>query len=227
MLVFGKQPVHHLIGHHKEKLEQIYLAKEIPKNDYHALLQLGVPVKRIPQNVAQKLAKGGNHQGFLADVKAFELIDRASLFAKERIVLLQEVTDMGNMGALVRSAYALGMDALVIAGINHLAKEALVRSSTAAVYDLDVAFEPNVLSLLSELKQHGYTLYGASMDGEDVRNITAKQPFVLVMGSEGKGLSARLCAKLDTMVKIEMAHGFDSLNVSVAGAILMDRMRDG
>lgn len=227
MLVFGKQPVNHLIARHKQKIQTLYLAKEIPKNDYHALHQLGLEIKRIPQPIAQKMAKGGNHQGFLAEVHPFELMSRASLFTKERLLILQEVTDMGNMGALVRSAYALGVDAMVIAGINHLAKEALVRSSTAAVYDLEVAFEPNILSLLSELKQHRYTLYGAAMNGEDIQHAEIVTPHALVLGSEGKGLSARVCAKLDKMVSIEMAHGFDSLNVSVAGAILMDRMRNG
>jgi 23S rRNA (guanosine2251-2'-O)-methyltransferase len=82
----------------------------------------------------------------------------------------------------------------------------------------------NVLDNINELQQTGFTLYGASMDGENVQACTFSSKRVLVLGSEGKGISKKVSAKINTMVSIEMKHAFDSLNVSAAAAILIHRM---
>jgi len=82
----------------------------------------------------------------------------------------------------------------------------------------------NVLDNINELQQKGFTLYGASMDGENVQETTFSSKRVLVLGSEGKGLSKKVSSKINTMVSIEMKHAFDSLNVSAAAAILIHRM---
>jgi len=90
---------------------------------------------------------------------------------------------------------------------------------------MPIAIVNNVHDVLNDLKTSGYYLYGAVMEGEDINsaNITYKR--ALILGNESEGLSNRVVSKLDYPVSIKMAHGFDSLNVSVAGAILMDRMR--
>ena len=71
----------------------------------------------------------------------------------------------------------------------------------------------------------GFESYGADMGGVDIRDVEVKRKRVLVLGNEGEGLSSRIVSKLDNVVSIQMSHDFDSLNVSVAGAIMMDRMR--
>jgi 23S rRNA (guanosine2251-2'-O)-methyltransferase len=82
-----------------------------------------------------------------------------------------------------------------------------------------------VHDVLNDFKMSGFTTYGADMGGTDIRDAQIADKRVLVLGSEGKGLSSRVISKLDKVISIKMAHEFDSLNVSVAGAILMDRMR--
>jgi len=84
--------------------------------------------------------------------------------------------------------------------------------------------EPNILDVCNELGQVGFRLYGAAMDGAPVQEVTFAPKRVLVMGSEGKGLSKKAIDKLDQRVSIEMKHDFDSLNVSAAAAILIHRM---
>ena len=84
--------------------------------------------------------------------------------------------------------------------------------------------DTNILDTFNELGQLGFTLYGASMDGEKVQDMTFDSKRVLVMGSEGKGLSRKVTGKLNHIVSIEMQHAFDSLNVSAAAAILIHRM---
>lgn len=225
MLIYGKQPVHYALERHRERIKTLYLAKEIDKKEYSALMKMGFEVKRIPENAAQSMVKGGNHQGYIAEMSA--LVPYASPFLKrcDFVVVLSSITDMGNIGSLVRSAYALGVDALVICGIREPNLESIIRTSTGAALDLPLVIVHNVHDVMHELKQSGFTLYGATMEGTDVREMTFSAKRALILGNEGEGLSGRVQKGLDAGVSIAMAHNFDSLNVGVAGAILMERMR--
>src|SRR5512135_733220 len=113
MLIYGKQPVYYALERHSDRIKTLYLAKEIDKKEYSKLMKMGFEVKRIPENAAQSMVKGGNHQGFIAEMSA--VVRYASRFLKrcDVVVVLNSVTGGGNIGSLVRSAYALGVDALV------------------------------------------------------------------------------------------------------------------
>ena len=141
------------------------------------------------------------------------------------VVVLQGITDVGNIGAIIRSAYALGVDAVIVSGVKSVPLEALVRTSSGAIFDMPIVLFHDTATLVNELKQSGFTVYAATMDGEDVRNVTFPEKKALVMGSEGEGLPSRIVPKCDRKIGIKMQRKFDSLNVSVATAILCDRMR--
>ena len=225
MLIYAKQPIYYIINNYPNKIKTLYLAKELEKKEYSRLMRLGFEIKRIPQEAAQKMSKNANHQGFLAEVEDYELHPYKSFLNKEFILVLSGLTDVGNIGAIVRSAYALGVDAIVVSGIKNLAIEPVLRTSTGALYDMPLALEHNIHDVLNDLKTSGFCVYGADMGGTDIREVKLKQKRVLVLGSEGEGLTSRVVSKLDEVISIKMQHEFDSLNVSVAGAILMDRMR--
>ncbi len=225
MLIYGKQPVYHLLDHAPQKIHTLYLAKELDKKEYNRLMKSGITIKRIPSNAAQSMSKSGNHQGFLADIDDVEYADTAVFSDKNFVVILSGITDVGNIGAIVRSAYALGVDGIVVCGLKQLNLEAVARSSSGALFDMPLALRHNILDVINDLKTSGYTFYGAVMDGEDVRKMTFEGKRALILGSEGEGIIQRIQRKLDHPLSIKMAHGFDSLNVSAAGAILMDRMR--
>lgn len=225
MFIYAKQPVYYYIQHHPEKIKTLFLAKEIEKKEYSRLMKMGFEIKRIPANAAQKMAKNASHQGFLAEVEDFVFSDFKNFLDKDFVVVLAGLTDIGNIGSLTRSAFALGVDGVVACGIKSLAVEGVLRTSTGALSDLPFALEHNIHNVINDLKTSGFTLYGADMGGKDIRDVTPKQKRALILGSEGEGLSGRVSSKLDEVVSIEMAHQFDSLNVGVAGAILIDRMR--
>ncbi len=225
MLIYAKQPIYYLIDNYPNKIKTLYLAKELEKKEYSRLMKMGFEVKRIPNEAAQKMCKNASHQGFLADVEDYKLQPYDFFFEKKFILVLSGVTDVGNIGALVRSAYALGVDAIIACGVKQLPMETILRTSTGALYDTPFAIENNVHDVLNDLKMSGFTIYGADMSGMDVRETRIDKKKVLVLGSEGEGLTSRVVSKLDCAVSIKMKHQFDSLNVSVAGAILMDRMR--
>jgi 23S rRNA (guanosine2251-2'-O)-methyltransferase len=225
MLIYAKQPIYYLINHYPQKIRTLYLAKELEKKEYSRLMKMGFTIKRIPNEAAVKMSKNANHQGFLAEVDDYQLHDFKTFLDKEFILVLAGLTDVGNIGAIVRSAYALGVDAIVACGVKRLNMEPLLRTSTGALFDMPFAVEHNIHNVLNDLKMSGFTSYGADMGGVDIRKAEITKKRVLVLGNEGEGLTSRVSSKLDTIVSIAMAHDFDSLNVSVAGAILMDRMR--
>ena len=225
MLIYAKQPIYYVINHYPQKIKKLYLARELDKKEYSRLMKMGFEIKRIPNEAAVKMSKNANHQGFLAEVDDYLPSDFKTFLDKDFVLVLAGLTDVGNIGALVRSAYALGVDAIVACGVKRLNFEPLLRTSTGALFDMPFAVEHNIHNVLNDLKMSGFESYGADMGGIDIREAKIAKKRVLVLGSEGEGLSARVSAKLDTIVSIKMQHDFDSLNVSVAGAILMDRMR--
>ncbi len=225
MLIYAKQPINYIIQNHPSKIKRLYLAKEIDKKEYSRLMKMGFEIKRIPSDAAGAMCKNASHQGMLADVEAYELHDYKTFLNYEFVLVLSGLTDVGNIGAIARTAYALGVDGVIACGVKSLPLEAIIRTSTGALYDTPFAIETNVHNVLNDLKMSGFTTYGADMGGKDIREIAIKPKRALFLGSEGEGLSARVSSKLDEVVSIKMAHAFDSLNVGAAGAILMDRMR--
>jgi len=225
MIIYGKQVCFHALQSHETMVKTVYIAKKgiLPQALYDRYRSR---IKFLETKWAQSMAKGGNHQGILVEMEPFELSDLASMKQNRFILVLDGLTDAGNIGAIVRSAYALGVDGIVATGIKQLNFAAIARTSSGALLDMPFTIIPNILDPLNELKQVGFTLYGASMDGTSLGGATFEKKRVLVLGSEGEGISKRARAKIDEMVSIEMSRTFDSLNVSAAAAILIYRMKN-
>jgi len=225
MLIYAKQPINYIIENHPLKIKTLYLAKEIDKKEYSRLMKMGFEIKRIPSDAAGKMCKNASHQGILAEVEDYHLHGYKSFLNYEFVLVLSGLTDVGNIGAIIRTAYALGVEAVIACGVKSLPLEAIARTSTGALFDMPFAIETNIHDVINDLKMSGFSTYGADMGGTDIREVKVKGKRALFLGSEGEGLTARVSSKLDEIVSIKMAHKFDSLNVGAAGAILMDRMR--
>lgn len=231
MIIFGKQLFLHILDKHSQKFRAIYLSKELDKTLFARIAKLGLKIQKIDERKAQSLARGGNHQGFIAEVDEFSFTPFASLKNASSIVFLCGISDVGNIGSIVRSSLALGADALIIAnrqGLSEQGISGMLRTSSGAGYELDICVVNDDLSALNELKQAGFTLLGADASGEDVRALAPKpEKFVLLMGAEDKGIGKKAMAKCDKIVAIKMKNNWDSLNVGVATAILFDRIKNG
>jgi 23S rRNA (guanosine2251-2'-O)-methyltransferase len=225
MLIYAKQPINYIVKHHPHKIKTLYLAKEIDKKEYAHLMKMNFEVKRIPSDAAGIMCKNASHQGILAEVEEYKLHNYKTFLNFDFVLVLSGLTDVGNIGAIIRSAYALGVDGVIACGVKSLPLEAITRTSTGTLYDMPFAIETNIHDVLNDLKMSGFSTYGADMGGVDIKEAKIAKRKALFLGSEGEGLSQRVSSKLDTIVSIKMSHEFDSLNVSVAGGILMDRMR--
>jgi len=223
MIVYGKQVVLHALRHHPDEIEKIYIAKKgvLPQDLFEAY---GDRIKFIENRWAQQLSKGGNHQGLLAEMREPEPAALAEIKSGDFVLVLDTLTDAGNIGAIVRSAYVLGVDGIVACGVGQLNAAAIMRTSAGALMEMPFRVERNILDVLHELSQAGHILYGASMEGETIEEKIFARRRTLVMGSEEKGISKKAKSKLDETIAIRMKREFDSLNVSAAAAILIHRM---
>lgn len=228
MVIYGKQLFLHVIDKMPNIIEKIYLAKECDKKLFSKIKRLHVEIVKLDFKKAQALAKGGNHQGFFAKIEPIEFHALNEAKDAKFLVMLYGLSDVGNIGAICRSAYVFGADGVIITGVKSLNLEAIIRTSSGAALELPVFFEKDGLSAINELKQKGFCLYASFMDGVDIRSTKkGEDKKVLIMGSEGEGVPKKALAKCDKIVKINMIREFDSLNVSVATAILCDRIING
>jgi 23S rRNA (guanosine2251-2'-O)-methyltransferase len=223
MIIYGKQVCFHALEQHGDRVETVYIAKKgiLP----HALYErYRDRVKFLENRWAQAMSKGGNHQGILVEMAPFEEASLAQIKDGDFVLILDGLTDAGNIGAIVRSAYVLGVDGIVASGVRQLNFAAVARTSAGALLDMPFAVVPNILDAMHELSQVGFRHYGASMEGEPVEKVTFAPRRTLVLGNEAKGLAKKTRQKLDATVSITMKRPFDSLNVSAAAAIMIHRM---
>ena len=223
MIIYGKQVCLHALEKHPQTVTTVYVAKKgiLPQKLFH---QFHDRIKFLEEKWAQSMSKGGNHQGLLLEISPLEQPAFSEIKKEDFLVILDGLTDVGNIGAIVRSAYALGADAVIATGVRQLNFEAVARTSSGALLDMPFLLVPNILDVCNELHQVGFTLYGAAMEGMPIQSMEFEHKRALILGSEGKGLSRKAQGKIDHLVSIEMKHAFDSLNVSAAAAILIHRM---
>ena len=228
MIVFGKQIVFHILEKHPKIINEIFLTKEIEKSLFNKFNQLKKKIVRPDNMKAQALARGGNHQGFLLDIEEYRYATLLEIKQYNFILVLDGLTDIGNIGAIVRTAYGLGVDAIVVCGLKNLNAAAITRTSSGAMLDMPVVLYQNSADVINELKQVRFKLIGAHTNGIEISQFTKDailEKTALFLGNEGTGLSKKIVSKLDQKVKITMSNKFDSLNVSVAAGILIHSLK--
>lgn len=224
MIIYGKQPVLYLIEKRRDLVKKLFLAKKVDPQTFKKFI--GVKIENLDSKKAQALAKGGNHQGFLAEIDDVELKSYRDVIKKSNFVLiLHSITDVGNIGSIIRTAYSLGVDGIIVTGINELKVDGIIRTSAGAFFSMDISHYKNIYDIINELKQLDFKTYGATLSGSDIRDEKFPEKRALILGSESDGIPNRVLKSLDKEVTIKMEREFDSLNVGVASAILIDRMR--
>ena len=188
----------------------------------------GVRIEEVPHNEIQRRASGGVHQGVGAELAEFRYADLPDLLEAAKksgrpafLLLLDGVTDPQNLGALVRSAHALGAHGVVLpkdraVGITPAASKA----AAGALEHCLVARVTNLTRALEQLKEAGVWTVALASDGEkDLGDIDLTSPIALVMGSEGSGVRPLVRKTCDHVARIGMEGKVGSLNVAAAGAI--------
>jgi 23S rRNA (guanosine2251-2'-O)-methyltransferase len=185
-----------------------------------------VSVERVEKSVLGRLARGVRHQNIAVRVAPFAYTELDAFAASPgTILILDGITDAGNLGAICRSAWAMGAAGVVIPKN----KAATVtpttdRASAGATSHLPIACVTNLSRCIEQLKESGRWVYAATADGEvSLEQLDTDDPCAFVLGSEGKGLRPGVAKAADQRFSIPMARPFDSLNVSVAAALCLYR----
>jgi 23S rRNA (guanosine2251-2'-O)-methyltransferase len=198
--------------------------------------QRGIPVELVDGAHLSRLAGHGRHQGVLAFAAAPGLQTFEEVFAglqsargPQTVLLLDQVTDTGNFAALIRVADAFGVERIIVPRHHSVTLTPVVAKRSAGAVDrVHVVQVVNVARTLAELKQAGFWVYGADMAAAlPVSRITWPERVVLVLGSEEHGLRRLVRESCDALVHIPMRPGVDSLNVAVAGAIILAYVWNG
>lgn len=188
-----------------------------------------ITVEFAKSDKLDKLAQGVRHQGVaaLAAPIAFQTLDDVFAKAEQKgedpfILLLDELQDPQNVGALIRTADAAGVHGVLMPRRRSCPLNAVVaKISAGAVEYVPIVQIGNIAQTIEELQQRGCWVVGADMDGDDYYAANMTGPIVLVIGAEGKGLGRLVKQKCDNIISIPMNGGVNSLNASNAGAVLM------
>lgn len=227
MIIYGKQVVLFVLDKHPNLIEEVMFSKDIEPKLFKRFSNLDKKIIKLDNKKAQSLAKGGNHQGFFLKLSQYKTVELKDLKNSNFIVVLDGLTDVGNIGAICRTAYSLGVDAIVASNVRQLNYEGIARTSSGALFDIPFCHHLNILDVANELKQQDFKLFGASADGTNLKDFdNPNKKTALFLGSEGDGLSNKIIKKLDNTLSIKMFNNFDSLNVSVAGGILIYNLKN-
>lgn len=229
--IYGVQPV--LEALRTGRVQQILVAREAgakTKRIEELAQQEGVRVIKVSRKELSQRAKVDNHQGVLAEmgsgaeeVDLDTILDRAEAAGEEPLVLLLDgIQDPQNLGAILRSAHAMGAHGVVIpknraVGIT----PAVIRASAGAALHLPVARVVNLKHALERLEARQIWTAAAVMDGDPAFRARLDGPLGLVIGGEGEGVRRSLAERCDMRVSVPLANNFDSLNASVAAGILL------
>ena len=219
-LVYGRRAVREALRGRREVLE--LLATERAARDGWERKP-----KVVPERTLTELAGTRDHQGVVARVEPFRYADAYELAAGEPLlVALDQVTDPRNLGAVIRSAEGAGATGVILPAHNSArVTPAVARSSAGAVEHLPVAVVPNLARYLNEVKGPRLWVYGADAAGISMADADLSGGLSLVFGAEGKGIRPLVRRACDASVSIPLSGRVESLNVSVAAAVLLYEAR--
>lgn len=231
-MIIGKNPVLEALQSGRP-INKIIISDQLNKNTERELHQMAKKANTIIQKVPKKridqLSKG-RHQGIIAYVTAYdyatieEIVENAR--RKEQlpfIIILDEIEDPHNLGAILRTADATGVHGVIIPKRRAVGlTETVAKTSAGAIEHIPVARVTNIAKTIDELKEQNIWVVGTDEEGsKDYRTLDGDTAIALVIGNEGKGISRLVKEKCDWTIHLPMEGSIPSLNASVAAGILM------
>ncbi len=196
-------------------------------------VERGVPVSMVEADTLYRMTGGGRHQGVAALVAKSptlgveEMWNRLSSIRIPFLLALDGIEDPRNLGAVIRSAEAAGVDGIFVSSARSCGITGIVwKSSAGAVAHVRLCFVRDLKRVLLGLKERGVWVFGASADGDSVyHEADLSGPVCIVAGGEGRGIRRSILSCCDAVLRIPMIGKTTSLNVSVAASILLFEVR--
>ena len=227
-IIYGLRPVVEALRSKRREVREVLDSVGDGEISSEAAVR-GIPVKRLPRDRVEELARGGVHQGVVARVGPYPYSGLEEILAAPDplVVVLDRVTDPRNLGAVLRAADGAGVSGVVVpkdraAGVT----PAAVKASAGASEHVPVARETNLRRALEKMKEAGIWVYGAEGGAASAyTKLDLSGSIAFVLGSEGRGLRRLVREGCDGAVSIPMLGAVSSLNVSAAAAVLLFEAR--
>ncbi|CAN5641898.1 MAG: 23S rRNA (guanosine(2251)-2'-O)-methyltransferase RlmB [Rubrobacter sp.] len=225
--VYGIRPVVEALGSGRRKVFEVIDAvgnEEVA----NAAAARGVAVKRASRQRVEELSRGGIHQGVVARVEPYPYSGLEEILSSHEplVLVLDGVTDPRNFGAVLRAADGAGASGVVIPKDRAVGvTAAAVKASAGASEHVRVARETNLRRAVEAMKRAGLWVYAAEVGGTPYTELDLAGAVALVLGSEGRGVRRLVREGCDGTVSIPMLGAVESLNVSVASAVLLYEAR--
>lgn len=233
--IYGMHPVMEAIKAHKA-IDKVYVQSDLKGPNItdlrHLLKEHKISSENLPLGRLNHMYKK-NHQGVVATLSPIEFqpFDEVlnSVFESGKtplFLILDRVSDVGNFGAICRSAECLGVDNIIVPvkGSAQINDEAIKRSS-GALMNINISRERDLADVCRKLAESGLQLIGCSEKGEkNIYDVKYDLPTAIVMGSEKDGINSTILKELNEMVQIPMSGVTDSLNVSASTAIILSEI---
>ena len=211
---------------------KLYIQDDLRGKNVDAIKALAaekkVSISWTPKKTLSDMTGGAVHQGFVLRVSEFAyselsvIMDKAEQEENPLVLILDGLNDPRNFGSILRTADATQVTGVIIPKHRAVGVTPVVaKTSTGAVEHIPIARVTNLSQTLDKLKEAGFWVFGTDMDGTPSHKWNTAGKVALIIGNEGKGISANIKKQVDEMITIPMSGHVQSLNASVAAAVLM------
>ena len=223
MYVYGKNVVNEILKDNTP-VKKVFLSDNFSDKDIlNKLRSLNINTKYCKPYELDKLVDG-NHQGIVLEVSDYQYFDIDDLLVNENplIVILDHLEDPHNFGAIIRTCEAAGVDGIIIPKNRSVdVNSTVMKTSTGALNHVKICQVTNLKNTMDYLKKKGFWIVGTDMDGTNYTQIDYKGKMAIITGSEGFGMSRLVKDNCDFIASIPMYGEVNSLNASVATAIII------
>ncbi len=221
--IYGRKPVIDAIDS-GVKIYKAYVIKQDSKIVDEIIAKLNkanIEINFVDKRFFDKIDM--NHQGVMVEAESFQYKDLSGLDNYERLIILDQIEDPHNLGAIIRSAESFGFDGVIIPERRSASVSPIVyKTSAGAINNINIIMVKNINRAIEEIKEAGFWVYGLAGEASSpIDQTDLKGKVCLIVGNEGRGLSRLVRKNCDILINIPMKGFVNSLNASVASAIAM------
>ncbi len=223
MYIYGKNVAYDALTG-KKKIKKCFLDKDFKENEILSLLkQKKIKIDYVMKKDLDRKVNG-LHQGIILEIEDYQYSSLDSILKKENplLIILDHIEDPHNFGAIIRTCEAAGVDGIIIPNDRSVeVNGTVVKTSVGTADRVKIVRVTNLVNTIKELKKVGFWIFGTDMEGSDYTSLDYRGKTAIICGNEGKGMSRLVQENCDFIATIPMNGTVNSLNASVATAIIV------
>lgn len=230
--IYGRNPIEEVLRNEAERVEKIFVRKSVRDSQLTELFDLAsqhrIPISHVPGSKLHQLVGDVNDQGVVAQMSKISYkdlgtwLDTVDTSTYPAVLLIDEITDPGNLGAILRTAAAAGISAVLVPKHRQAPINATVYKTSAGTAErIPIVRVGNLNQAIRKLKDEGFWIGGLDIGGDQLLwDLEVDRPLAFVVGNEESGISQKTLEHCDYTFRIPMGNDVESLNASVSAALL-------